>query len=46
MKPIAIGQAGAVDALANDTTGNGRKHKEQQELPPKVAQGGDAIATE
>lgn len=27
MKPIAIGQTGAVDALANDTTGNGRKHK-------------------
>ena len=40
MKPIAIGQTGAVDALTNDTTGNGRKHKEQQELPTKLPKAG------
>ena len=46
MEPIAVGQTGAVYALADDAAGDGRQHEQQQELPAKVAQGRDAIATE
>ena len=46
MEPIAVGQTGAVHALADDATGDGRQDEQQQELPAKVAQGRDAIATE